>query len=100
MSILKSCNAELCPILAYLSNESLSTGVFPDALKIAKVVPIFKIPNLWLITDLYQSYQTSLRFMKNLFVLDLINISQMNAFSMIINLVSVQNCPLVSPSCN
>ena len=30
MSILKSCNVELCPILAYLSNESLSSGVFPD----------------------------------------------------------------------
>ena len=43
MSILKSCNVELCPILASLSNESLSSGVFPDALKIAKVVPIFKM---------------------------------------------------------
>ena len=34
------------------------------------------IPNLWLFTDLYQSYQTSLRFLKNFFMLDLINISQ------------------------
>ena len=42
ISLLKSCNLELSPILAHLTNESLSSGVFPDTLKIAKVIPVFK----------------------------------------------------------
>ena len=29
-------------MLAFLINESSSEGIFPDALKVAKVVPIFK----------------------------------------------------------
>ena len=32
----------MCQVLAFLINESLSEGIFPDALKVAKVVPIFK----------------------------------------------------------
>lgn len=32
----------ICPILVHLINLSLRTGVFPDKLKIAKVVPIYK----------------------------------------------------------
>ena len=42
ISLLKSCNLELSLILAHLTNESLSSGVFPDTLKIAKVIPVFK----------------------------------------------------------
>ncbi|MFZ2539889.1 MAG: reverse transcriptase family protein, partial [Oscillospiraceae bacterium] len=33
---------EPAPILAYMCNESIQEGVFPDDLKIAKIVPIFK----------------------------------------------------------
>ena len=36
------CAVELSSILTHLNNESLSTGIFPDLLKVAKVVPIFK----------------------------------------------------------
>ena len=42
ISLLKSCNLELSSILTHLTNESLSSGVFPDTLKIAKVIPVFK----------------------------------------------------------
>ena len=42
VKIIKCCNNELTPILAYLNNSSISEGVFPDMLKIAKIVPIFK----------------------------------------------------------
>ena len=42
MSILKTCNSEISPILTYLANESFSSGVFPESLKIAKVIPVFK----------------------------------------------------------
>ena len=39
---MKYCGNELSYILAHISNVSLTTGVFPDALKLAKIVPIFK----------------------------------------------------------
>ena len=42
VKIIKCCNNELIPILTYLNNSSISEGVFPDLLKIAKIVPIFK----------------------------------------------------------
>ena len=40
--LIKFCVNELSGILAHINNASLSTGVFPDALKLAKIVPIFK----------------------------------------------------------
>ena len=40
--LLKHCKHELSPILAHIINMSLTQGVFPGELKIAKVIPIFK----------------------------------------------------------
>ena len=42
VNLVKCCAVELSSILTHLNNESLSNGIFPDILKIAKVVPIFK----------------------------------------------------------
>ena len=42
IKILKFCNAELSPVIAYINNESLQNGVFPEFLKIARITPIFK----------------------------------------------------------
>ena len=42
IKLIKSCGSLLAPILAEINNQSLTEGVFPDALKIAKVVPILK----------------------------------------------------------
>jgi hypothetical protein len=42
VKLVKFCGAELSEILAYINNESMQDGKCPDALKIAKVVPIFK----------------------------------------------------------
>ena len=33
---------KIVPYLTKLINQSLSTGIFPDTLKLAKVIPIFK----------------------------------------------------------
>ena len=40
--VIKHSANELSSILAEISNQSLEQGVFPDQLKISKVVPIFK----------------------------------------------------------
>lgn len=42
MNILRSVVPLLSPVLLHLCNKSFSTGVFPDQLKIAKVLPIHK----------------------------------------------------------
>ena len=41
----------LAPILVEINNQSLQEGVFPNALKIAKVVPIFKNGDLKCVTN-------------------------------------------------
>ena len=38
--LIKYCSIELSDILAHINNESLNTGVFPDLLKIAKIIPM------------------------------------------------------------
>ena len=40
--LLKSLTNEICNILTLIVNQSLSTGIFPDKLKIAKIKPVFK----------------------------------------------------------
>ena len=42
LSIIKTCDFALSSILAYLNNESFTEGIFPDSLKIAKVIPVHK----------------------------------------------------------
>ena len=42
MKVIKIMGPALIPILTELINVSLRTGIFPDALKIAKIIPIFK----------------------------------------------------------
>ena len=42
IKIVKFCAIELAPIMAHINNQSLQEGVFPDVLKVAKVVPIYK----------------------------------------------------------
>ena len=39
---LKSIANEICKCITLIINQSITTGIFPDQLKVAKVVPIFK----------------------------------------------------------
>lgn len=43
--IVKQSSEHIAEILAHIVNESFSSGIFPDLLKIAKIVPIFKKGN-------------------------------------------------------
>ena len=40
--LLKTCKLEICKSLTLIINQSLSTGIFPDSLKVAKVIPLYK----------------------------------------------------------
>ena len=40
--LLQSMSTSICPILTHMINQSLRTGIFPDRLKIAKVLPFFQ----------------------------------------------------------
>ena len=42
MCVLKQINSEVSQILSYLINKSIQTGIYPNCLKIAKVIPLFK----------------------------------------------------------
>ena len=44
-NLLKSSNEIISGVLAIIINQSLNTGIFPDRLKCAKVIPIFKKDN-------------------------------------------------------
>ena len=46
MLLMKKAATTLCPVLTHVYNLSLRTGVVPDAMKIAKVTPIFKEGNV------------------------------------------------------
>ena len=43
--LLKQTGPIISPTLALIVNQSLCTGIFPDKLKIAKVIPLFKKEN-------------------------------------------------------
>ena len=43
--IIKSAAVVLAPVLKHIINLSFTTGIFPDNLKIAKVIPIYKSGN-------------------------------------------------------
>ena len=38
----KQISNKISPILFYLFNRSFSEGIFPDILKIAKIIPVYK----------------------------------------------------------
>ena len=42
IKLIKLCKSEFSSVLAHINNHSLQEGVFPDQLKMAKVVPIYK----------------------------------------------------------
>ena len=41
-ALLKTVQHELAPSITLVINQSLKTGIFPDKLKIAKVIPVYK----------------------------------------------------------
>ena len=42
LSLIKIAASHICSPLSYIFNESLSSGTFPDALKLSKIIPLYK----------------------------------------------------------
>ena len=67
VKLLKLIKDEISTSLTLVINQSLLSGIFPDQLKIAKVIPIYirKMIQLYLvITDLYRYCQPYIRYSK------------------------------------
>ena len=65
---LKCIANEICECLTLIINQAITTGIFPDQLKTAKVVPIFK-KNVQTDVKNYQPilfYQQYLKYLKML----------------------------------
>ena len=64
--LLKLIEPAITKSLTLLTNQVLTTGVFPDKLKIAKVIPIYKKAShqYLIIIDLYLFYQLSQKYWK------------------------------------
>ena len=71
--ILKKVGGIIAKPLELLCNLSFSTGVVPDNLKIARVIPLYKVVlgRVCPIIVLYPCFQFFIRFLKSLFIIDL-----------------------------
>jgi hypothetical protein len=71
MHIIKKSFDIICQPLVNLINLSLATGIFPDKLKIAKVIPIYKMGD----TDCFAKYRpislqlTFLNFLRKSYII-------------------------------
>ena len=63
--LLKTCKLEICKSLTLIINQTLSTGIFPDSLKVAKVIPLYKKGDKTLL-DNYRPISYCLQFLKYL----------------------------------
>ena len=72
MFILKKITNFIVEPFLHICNLSLSKGVFLDAMKIARVIPLFKsgYKHILIIIDLCHFYPKFLRFSKNYLIID------------------------------
>jgi len=73
--IVQAVSEYICEPLCYMFNLSFVSGCFPDRLKLAKVIPLYKSENknLLLIIDPYQYYRYFPKFWKSLWISDFMN---------------------------
>lgn len=66
MSLVKETIEEIIKPLTHICNVSFRTGIFPDQMKVAKVIPLFKAGNKNdQIIDLYHFFHSFLKYWKN-----------------------------------
>ena len=50
-NVIHNCYENIKPVLFHIFSKSINTGIFPDALKIAKVLPVFKSGDDFLLSN-------------------------------------------------
>ena len=63
--LLKKIESEISPMLVKIFNQSLSYGVFPESMKLAEVVPLFK-SNDKTLTENYRPISLLITLSKNI----------------------------------
>ena len=88
--LLKALCNSFCPILTYLFNSYMLSGFFPDELKCARVIPLFKSGNINLMSNYspFQYFVHFQKFLKNLSMLEFISFWTRIKFCTAISLVS------------
>ena len=64
-------------VFTYICNISFATGIYPDAMKIAKIIPIYKlVQNMNLIIiDLFRYFHKLIKFLRSYLMIDWKNLS-------------------------
>ena len=72
MSLLNKVINLIIEPLIHVCNLSLGTGMFPDKMKIASVLPVYKTGNVsvLVIIDLFQFCHSFLKYLKSFIIID------------------------------
>ena len=102
MKLLKLIKVPLIKPLTIVTNQSLSTGVFPDKLKIAKITPIFKKNNIQHIENYRPISVLSVfsKIIEKLYTASYIVILLRIIFFLLTNMASTNYTQLIMPSWN
>ena len=94
--LLKTCKLEICKSLTLIINQSLSTGIFPDSLKVAKVIPLYKrvIKLYSVIIAQFLYCLQSLKYSKGLFLIRSMTILHHTIYIITGNMDSEKNIQL------
>ena len=70
VKMLKQIKYEISSSITLIINQSLTTGIFSERLKIAKVIPIYKKDDVKMFETIarYRYFQLSLKYLKKLFL--------------------------------
>ena len=91
--LLKTVKHDICKPVTTILNQSLSTGIFPDKLKVAEVIPLFKkvIIPFFIITVQFRSYQQFLKYLKESYLTNYPNTSTLESYTTVVNMASERN---------
>ena len=86
--LLKEIKNEICSSITLIVNQMITTGIFPDSLKIAKIIPIFKKGDIEIIENYRQISKIFQKYSKRFCLCKYTNTFSPNTYTMNINTVS------------